>query len=78
MKALTTRIAVSATLLVLGVVTGQLLQDRAARLEQRRPGREAGFTTIEWVVIALGLFLIAGVAVAAINAVVNNRLGQIS
>ena len=40
--------------------------------------REAGVTTLEIAVIALGLFLLAGVVVAAITAAVNNNIGQIN
>lgn len=46
-------------------------------------GREAtaqdrGFTTLEWVIIALGLFLVAGAAVGIIVGAINNRVAQIN
>lgn len=40
--------------------------------------RDLGASTLEIVVIALGLFLVAGVLVAAITAAVNSRLAQIN
>ena len=39
--------------------------------------REAGLSTLEIAIIALGLFLIAGVAVLAITNATNTRLNQI-
>ncbi|WP_336921817.1 hypothetical protein [Aquipuribacter sp. SD81] len=69
-----TRVRVAVVLLTVGVLTGSLLERRAT---QRR-ARDAGFTTIEWVVIALGLFLIAGIAVAAITTAVQSRLDRIT
>lgn len=50
---------------------------QAPPADDRSERGDDGFTTIEWVVIALGLFLVAGVAVAAITAAVNGRLNQI-
>lgn len=49
-----------------------------ARLAQRRRD-ERGFTAVEWLLIALGVITIAGIAVAAIRAYVTgqtNKLGQ--
>ncbi|WP_432563682.1 hypothetical protein [Kineococcus sp. SYSU DK003] len=40
--------------------------------------REAGLTTLEIAVIALGLFVIAGALVAAVTAAVNSRTAQIN
>ncbi|WP_158305651.1 hypothetical protein [Nocardioides sp. JS614] len=40
---------------------------------------ERGFTAVEWLLIALGVIVIAGIAVAAIKAYVTgqtNKLGQ--
>ena len=58
------------------------VRDTAGRVHARAAGpqnhRDAGLSTLEVVVIALGLFLIAGVLVAAITAAVNNRLGQLT
>jgi len=49
-----------------------------ARREQlRQADRQAGLSTLEIAIIALGLFLIAGVAVLALTTATNNRLNQI-
>lgn len=50
----------------------------AARARRRRGQGDDGLSTLEVVVIALGLFLIAGVVVAAITAAVNSRVSQIN
>jgi hypothetical protein len=39
---------------------------------------EAGFTTLEWVVIGLGVFLAATLAVGVIAAAISGRLAQIN
>jgi ABC-type antimicrobial peptide transport system permease subunit len=39
--------------------------------------REAGLSTLEITIIALGLFLIAGIAVAVLTGATQNRLDQI-
>jgi len=48
---------------------------------RRRPGgdpdSDAGLSTLEVVVIALGLFLLASALVAAITVAVNSRMSQI-
>jgi len=44
---------------------------------RRRPRKDAGLSTLEVVVIALGLFLLAGALVAAITVAVNSRMNQI-
>ncbi len=46
------------------------------RLEQA--DRQAGLSTLEITIIALGLFLLAGVAVLALTTATNTRLNQIS
>lgn len=49
-----------------------------ARLAERERD-EHGFTAVEWLLIALGVITIAGIAVAAIKAYVTgqtNKLGQ--
>lgn len=49
-----------------------------SRLHQIRDGdREAGLSTLEITVIALGLFLLAGAAVLALTTATGNRLDQI-
>jgi hypothetical protein len=47
------------------------------RTRVRQAHKESGSVTLEQVVIALGLLVLAGVAVAAITAAVNSRVGQI-
>lgn len=49
-----------------------------ARLEERKRD-EGGFTAVEWLLIALGVIVIAGIAVAAIKSYVEgqtNKLGE--
>lgn len=49
-----------------------------SRLERlRTQDREAGLTTLELTILGLGLFLIAGIAVAVITAAVQGRLARI-
>lgn len=51
---------------------------RNGRGRSRRHLRDdAGLSTLEIVVIALGLFLLAGALVAAITVAVNSRMNQI-
>ncbi len=63
-----------ATLHILGVTNAVRLRDKADEL---RSARERGSVTLEQVVIALGLFLIAGLVVAGITAAINSRLNNI-
>ena len=47
-----------------------------ARLDQRE---DRGFTAVEWLIVALGVIAIAGIAVAAVRAYVTsqtNKLGS--
>jgi Flp pilus assembly pilin Flp len=49
-----------------------------ARLAERKRD-ENGFTAVEWLLIALGVIVIAGIAVAAVKAYVEsqtNKLGE--
>jgi Flp pilus assembly pilin Flp len=49
-----------------------------ARLNQRERD-ERGFTAVEWLLVALGVITIAGIAVAAVKAYVSgqtNKLGE--
>lgn len=62
------------TLHILGVTNAVRLRDKADEL---RSARERGSVTLEQVVIALGLFLIAGLVVAGITAAINSRLNNI-
>ncbi len=49
-----------------------------SRFEQlRTQDRQAGLTTLELTILGLGLFLIAGIAVAVITAAVQGRLDRI-
>ena len=56
-------------------VTLQILAGTLAH--RRRPGRDVGLSTLEVVVIGLGLFLLAGALVAVITVAVNSRMNQI-
>lgn len=68
--------------LTLQTLTGALIRRVVAAKAPgtAHPGqsRDAGLSTLEIVVIALGLFLIAGVLVAVITGAVNSRLNQIN
>lgn len=50
---------------------------KALRRTRQGRGPEAGLSTLEITIIALGLFLIAGIAVAVITGATNSRLDQI-
>jgi hypothetical protein len=50
---------------------------RALRRVHREGDPQAGLSTLEITIIALGLFLIAGIAVAVITNATNSRLDQI-
>lgn len=63
-----------ATLHTLGVASTTKFQ---AKVDELRAARERGSVTLEQVVIALGLFLIAGLVVAGITAAINSRLANI-
>lgn len=59
-------------------VTGRVTSAAHSRLQQlRSTDREAGLSTLEIAIIALGLFLLAGVAVLALTTATNTRLNQI-
>lgn len=45
-----------------------------ARLERRT---EQGFTAVEWLLIALGVITIAGIAVAAVQAYVTSQTNKL-
>jgi hypothetical protein len=57
------------------LLTGMLAEQRRRILAGRRG--EHGSVTLEQVIIALGLFLLATAVVAGIAAAVNSRVGQI-
>lgn len=63
-----------ATLHTLGVTSTTRLRDK---IDELRAAQERGSVTLEQVVIALGLFLIAGLVVAGITAAINTRLNNI-
>lgn len=58
------------TTLTLRMLAGLLRRDRQARGDE-------GATTLELVVLALGLLTVAGLLVAALTVAVNSRIGQI-
>ena len=72
-------LALQITLMTLtDTVTETVRTGAAARARELRDGdRQAGLSTLEIAIIALGLFLIAGVAVFALTNATNNRLNQI-
>jgi hypothetical protein len=51
---------------------------RAAHRTDPAAGRDRGSVTLEQVIIALGLFLLAVAVIAGIGAAVNSRLSQIN
>jgi hypothetical protein len=55
----------------------QVRSGTRSRLARMREDSQAGLSTLEITIIALGLFLIAGVAVLALTNATNNRLDQI-
>jgi len=56
----------------------RLAQARSADVDSDGLGGEAGLSTLEVVIIALGVFLLAAAAVAVITAAVNGRLSKIT
>lgn len=73
--AMTPLLALHITLLSLLSTTTAAAHNRLGRL--RSQDREAGMTTLELTILGLGLFLIAGIAVAVITAAVQGRLDRI-
>ena len=61
-------------LLAIGAIRQELVR---TGLRARHAGGEAGVSTLEMVIIALGLMAVAGVLVAAITAAVTSRTDQI-
>ena len=45
-----------------------------ARLDQRE---DRGFTAVEWLIVALGVIAIAGIAVAAVRAYVTSQTSKL-
>lgn len=73
---MTALLALQITLLTL---TDHVTTGVRARLDQlRERDRQAGLSTLEIAIIALGLFLLAGVAVLALTTATNNRLSRIT
>lgn len=69
-------------LITLQLVLQTLTDTTKARGDQALRGvrtrdSEAGLSTLEITIIALGLFLIAGIAVAVLTGATNSRLDQI-
>ena len=69
------------TLQILAATVLSAADQRRPMPTRRRAGADAdsdaGLSTLEVVVIALGLFLLAGALVAAITVAVNTRMSQI-
>jgi hypothetical protein len=68
-------LALQITLMTLTDRTTSKLRSRFDEL--READREAGLSTLEITVLALGLFLLAGVAVLALTNATNTRLNKI-
>lgn len=68
-------LALQITLMTLTDQATSKLQSRFDQL--RQADREAGLSTLEITVLALGLFLLAGVAVLALTNATNTRLNKI-
>ena len=68
-------LALHVTLLTLTDSARTAASSRLAQL--REQDRQAGLSTLEIAIIALGLFLLAGVAVLALTTATNSRLDQI-
>jgi hypothetical protein len=64
-------------LLVLSTSDQVAAGTRSRLTRMRQQDRQAGLSTLEITIIALGLFLIAGVAVLALTNATNTRLNQI-
>lgn len=58
---------------IYAIITALLI----ARMHQRKKD-ERGIGTLEYVVIGLGLFLLAGALIAVITMAVNSRMNQIN
>jgi hypothetical protein len=67
-------VALHLTLLTL---TDRTRTGLSARRQRMLADREAGLSTLEITIIALGLFLIAGIAVAVLTNATQGRLDQI-
>ncbi len=64
-------------LLVLSTSDQVASSTRSRLTRMRQQDTQAGLSTLEITIIALGLFLIAGVAVLALTNATNTRLNQI-
>jgi hypothetical protein len=69
---ITVSLKLATALLVLAATVRTRVQKQVAER-----GSDAGISTLEIVVIGLGLFLVAGLAVAAFTGAINTRLSQI-
>jgi hypothetical protein len=65
------------TLQILAATMLSVAGEHLSPTSRRRPRDDAGLSTLEIVVISLGLFLLAGALVAAITVAVNSRMNQI-
>ncbi len=63
--------------LALLTLTDRTRTGLSTRRQQMLQDREAGLSTLEITIIALGLFLIAGIAVAVLTGATQGRLDQI-
>jgi Tfp pilus assembly protein PilE len=51
---------------------------RARMIEKASQRDERGFTAIEWLLIALGIIVIAGIAITAVRTYVTNRTNELN
>ena len=65
------------TLQTLAATLLSVADERRPSGSRHRPDGDSGLSTLEVVVIALGLFLLASALVAAITVAVNSRMNQI-
>ena len=65
------------TLQILAATLLPVADERRSSRTRRRLVGDSGLSTLEVVVIALGLFLLASALVAAITVAVNSRMNQI-
>jgi len=68
---------IAVQLLLMSLTDQARLTARSRLARMREQDRQAGLSTLEIAIIALGLFLLAGVAVLAMTTATNNRLNQI-
>ena len=59
------------------VLTARVLAGAVRRRATARAGDDAGLSTLELTILALGLLTLAGILIAALTGAVNRRVSQI-